>query len=73
MTQSLTFREMWYRVKTSKYIREFQRPVLALPLPGPGNLGKLFYLPESNFSDLVNMEITRNIPVLLFTAAGMIK
>lgn len=74
MTKSLASGETLYRIKTSEYIREFQRPVVALLLSSTGNLDELFYLSESEFSDLVKMGIIRKIPVLLlFMTAGVIK
>ena len=56
-----------------RYIPEFQGPVLSRPLCSAGNLHDLSYLSGSEFPDHVKMGIIRNIPVLLFLTAGMIK
>lgn len=73
MTQSLTSGETLYGMKTAEYIPEFQGPVLSQPLCSAGNLHDLSYLSGSEFPDHVKMGIVRNIPVLLFLTAGMIK
>lgn len=73
MTQSLTSGETLYGMKTSKYIREFQGPVLSRALCSAGNLHDLSYLSGSEFPDHVKTGIIRKVPILLFLTAGMIK
>ena len=65
--------ETMHRIKASRYIRESQKPVRALPLFSAEDWDKLFLLSESEFPDLVNMGVTRKISVLLFMAVTIIK
>lgn len=60
-------------IKTSKAIRELQRLVLALPLSSMENLDLSFCLSASTFPDRDKMGKIRNISVLLFITAVMIK